>query len=99
MTDDGFEHTDPVKIDQALQQITPGLHTAADGYETLMGLLPTLPVTEIPAVVQAAPVPYLQPLSKPAMLALQTLGEEQLINQACVVEHHTGILQAALMQK
>ena len=35
MTDDEFEITDPTKTDQALQQITTGLHTMADGYETL----------------------------------------------------------------
>ena len=35
MTDNEFETTDPIKIDQALQQITTGLRTAADGFETL----------------------------------------------------------------
>ena len=59
----------------------------------------TLPVTEIPTVVQAAPVPYLQPLSKPAVIALQTIGEEQLVNQACLLEFQTGVSQATLMRK
>ena len=99
MTDDEFETTDPIKIDQALQQITTGLRTPADGYETLQGLLPTLLVTEIPTVAQAAPVPYLQPLSKPAVTALQTVGEEQLINQARLLEFQTGMSQATLMRK
>ena len=47
MTDDDFETTDPMKIDQALQQIVQGLHQAADGYETLRDLLPTVPVTDV----------------------------------------------------
>ena len=80
MTDDDFKTTDPIKIDQALQEITKGLHQAADGYETLRDLLPTIPVTKVAEVVQAALTPYLQPMSKAAIQALQTIGEEQLVN-------------------
>ena len=47
MTDDDFETTDPMKIDQALQQIVQGLRQAADGYETLRDILPTVPVTDV----------------------------------------------------
>ena len=38
-------------------------------------------------------------MSKAAMQALQTLGEEHLINQACLSEYQKGVSQAALMQK
>ena len=38
MTDDDFETMDPIKIDQAL-------HQAANGYDKLRSLLPTIPVT------------------------------------------------------
>ena len=55
MTDDDFETTDPMKIDQALQQIIQGLHQAADGYETLRDILPTVPVTNVAGIVQIAP--------------------------------------------
>ena len=67
MTDDDFKTTDPIKIDQALQEITKGLHQAANGYKTLRNLLPTIPVTDLAEVVQAAPTPYLQPMSKAAI--------------------------------
>ena len=50
-------------------------------------------------IVQIAPTPYLQPMGKAAIQALQTLGEENLINQACLVEFEKGISQAALMRK
>ena len=55
MTDDDFETTDPMKIDQALQQIVQGLHQAADGCETLRNILPTVPVTDVVGIVQIAP--------------------------------------------
>ena len=97
MTDDDFETTDPMKIDQALQQIVQGLHQAANGYETLRDLLPTVQVTEVAGIVQVAPTPYLQPMSKATIQALQTLGEEHLINQACLSEFQKGISQVALM--
>ena len=99
MTDDDFETIDPMKIDQALQQIVQGLHQAADGYKTLRDLLPTVPVTDVAGIVQIAPTPYLQPMSKAAIQALQTLGEENLINQACQTKFKKGISQAALMRK
>ena len=99
MLDEDFETTDPVQIDRALQEITTRLHQAADGYETLRNLLPTILVTEVAEVVQAAPTPYLQPMSKAAIQALQTLGEDQLISQACVLEYQAGATQAVLMRK
>ena len=99
MTDDDFETTDPMKIDQALQQIVQGLHQVGNGYETLRDLLPTVPIAEVAEIVQVAPTPYLQPMSKATIQALQTLGEEHLINQACLSEFQKEISQVALMRK
>ena len=99
MTDDDFETTDPMKIYQALQQIVQGLRQAANGYETLRDLLPTVPVTDVAGIVQIFPTQYLHPMSKATIQALQTLGEENVINQACLVEFEKGISQVALMRK
>ena len=99
MTDDDFKTTDPMKIDQALQQIVQGLQQATDGYENLRDILPTVPVTDVVSIVQIAPTLYLQPMSKAAIQALQILGEEHLVNQACQVEFEKGVSQAALMRK
>ena len=75
------------------------MRQAVDGYETLRNILPTVPVTDVAGIVQIAPTPYLQPMSKATIQALQTVGEENLINQACLVEFEKGISQAALMGK
>ena len=99
ITDEDFETTDPVKIDQALQLIVQGLCQAADGYETLRNILPTVLVTDVAGIVQIAPTPYLQPMSNATIQALQTLDEENLINQACLAEFEKEISQAALMRK
>ena len=102
MLDENFEDTDPLKIDDALQQIVKGLRQArqaADGFEVLKDLLPTIPVTDVAKIVQVAPTPYLQPMSKAAIQALQTLGEENLINHACLTEFQKGVSQAALMRR
>ena len=98
MLDENFEDMDPVKIDDALQQIIKGLCQAADGFEALKDLLPTIPATDVAKIVQAAPMPYLQLMSKAAIQALQTLGED-LINHACLMEFQKGVLQAALMRR
>ena len=99
MLDKNFENTDPSKIDETLQRIIKGLCQAANGYEVLKDLLPTILVTDVAEIVQGAPTPYLQPMSKAIIQALQTLGEEDLINQACLVEFQKGVSQAALMRK
>ena len=65
----------------------------------LRDILPTVPVTDMVGIVQIAPTLYLQPMSKAAIQALQILGEEHLINQACLVEFEKGVSQAALMRK
>ena len=67
MLDENFEDTDPVKIDDALQRIVKGLRQAADGFEVLKDLLPTVPVTDVAKIVQAAPMLYLQPMSNPSI--------------------------------
>ena len=99
MLDENFEDTDPLKIDDALQQIAKGLRQAVDGFEALEDLLPTVPVTDVAKIVQVALTPYLQPMSKAATQALQTLGEEDLINHACLTEFQKGVSQAALMRR
>ena len=99
MLDENFEDTDPSKIDEALQQIVEGLHQAANGFEALKDLLPTIPVTDVTKIVQVAPTPYLQPMSKAAIQALQTLGEEDLINHTCLMEFQKGVSQVALMRR
>ena len=99
MLDENFEDTNPSKIDEALQQIVEGLRQAADGFEALKDLLPTIPVTDVAKIVQVAPTPYLQPMSKVAIQASQTLREEDLINHACLMEFQKGVSQAALMRR
>ena len=99
MLDNNFEDTDPLKIDEALQQIVAGLCQATDGYEALKNLLPTIPVTDLAKIVQVAPTLYLQPMSKAAIQALQTLRGEDLINRACLMEFQKGVSQAALMRR
>ena len=56
-------------------------------------------MTDVAEIVQVAPTPYLQPMSKATIQALQTLREEDLINRACLMEFQKGVSQAALMRK
>ena len=99
MLDENFKDTDPVKLDDALQQIVTGLRQAAGGFKALKDLLPTVPITDVVKIVQAALTLYLQPMSKAAIQALQTLGEEDLINHACLTEFQKGVSQSALMRR
>ena len=59
MTDDEFEATNPQKVDNALQDIVEGLKKAANSLEELRNLVPSIPVTEIPKLLETVPLPYI----------------------------------------
>ena len=75
MLDDDFETVNPLMFDASLVKITTGLKQAAEGFEELWTLLPNIPVTEVP-------LPYLTLMSKALVQALQSVGEERLIDLA-----------------
>ena len=82
MLDEDFEDTDPVKLDNLLQKITAGLQQVAEGYKELKQMLPSLPVTEVPKLIEETLLPYLTPLSREIIQALQSVGEEKLVDLA-----------------
>ena len=97
MTDDEFEATNPHKIDDTLQDIVKGLKKAASDFEELRGLIPSLPVTEIPKLLKTVSLPYVQPLTKPMVHAIKSLGEAKLIDLAVQEEHKKGTMQVSIM--
>ena len=97
MTDDEFEATSPHKVDDTLQDIVEGLKKAASGFEKLRDLVPSLPVTEIPKLLETVPLPYVQPLTKPMVHAIKNLGEAKLIELAVQEEHRKGTMQVSIM--
>ena len=82
MLDDDFETTNPLMFNASLVKITTGLKQAAEGFEELRPLLPNIPVTDIPKHIEEVPLPYLTPMSKALVQALQSVGEEGLIDLA-----------------
>ena len=82
MLDDDFETINPLLFDASLIKITTGLRQAAEGFKELRTLLQNIPVTEIPKLVEEVPLPYLTPMSKALVQALQSVGEERLIDLA-----------------
>ena len=99
MLDDDFETTNPLVIDASLVKITTGLKQAAEGFEELQTLLSNTPVTDIPKLVEEVPLPYLTPMSKVLVQALQSVGEERLIDLALQEEYDKGASQVSLMFK
>ena len=97
MTDDEFETTNPQKVDDALQDIIKGLKKAAGGFEELRSLVPSLPVTEIPKLLEMVPLPYIQPLTKPMVQAIKSLGEAKMVELAVQEEHRKGTTQVSIM--
>ena len=82
MLDDDFETTNPLMFDTSLVKITTGLKQAAEGFKELRTLLLNIPVIDIPKLVEEVPLPYLTPMSKALVQALQSVGEERLIDLA-----------------
>ena len=97
MTDDEFEATSPHKIDDTLQDIIEGLKRATSSFEKLRDLVPSLPVMEIPKLLETVPLPYVQPLTKPMVHAIKNLGEAKLVELAIQEEHRKGTTQVSIM--
>ena len=79
---DDFETTNPLVFNASLVKITARLKQAAEGFEELQKMLPSIPVTDIPKLIEEVPLPYLTPMSKVLVQALQSVGEEKLIDLA-----------------
>ena len=62
-------------------------------------MLPSVPVTDILKLIEETPLPYLTPLSKAMVQALQSVGEERLVDLALCEEHGKGASQVSLMFK
>ena len=99
MLDDDFETTNPLMFDASLVKITTRLKQAAEGFKELRKLLPNIPVTDIPKLVEEVPLPYLTPMSKVLVQALQSVGEKRLIDLALREEYDKGASQVSLMLK
>ena len=98
MLDEDFETTDPMMFDACLIKITARLRQAAEGFEELHKLLPSVPVTDIPKLTEETPLPYLTPQSKEMVQVLQSV-EEKLVDLALQEEHNKGASTVSLMLK
>ena len=49
-------------------------------------MIPTIPVTDLPKLIEQTPLPYLTPLSKEMVRALQSVGEDKLVDMALYEE-------------
>ena len=99
MLEEDFKTTDRMMFDASLMKITARLKQAAEGFEELHKMLPSVLVTDIPKLIEETPLPYLTPLSKEMVQALQSVGEERLVDLALCEEHSKGASQVSLMLK
>ena len=99
MLDEDFKTTDPMMFDASLVKITTRLKQATEGFEELHKMLPSVPVTDIPKLKEETPLPYLTPLSKEMVQALQSVREERLVDLGLCEEYSKGASQVSLMLK
>ena len=99
MLDEDFQTTDPMMFDASLMKITAGLRQAAEGFEELQKIIPSVPITDRPKIKEETPLPYLTPLPKAMVQVLQSIGEERLVDIALYKEFQKGASQVSLMAK
>ena len=99
MLDEDFETTNPMMFDAFLMKITAGLRQAAEGFEELRQMIPSIPVTDMSKIIKETPLSYLTPLSKEIVRVLQSVGEEKLVDLALYEEYQKGATQVSLMSK
>ena len=56
-------------------------------------------MTDIPKLIEETPLPYLTPLSKEMVQALQSVGEERSVDLVLCEEHSKDASQVSLMLK
>ena len=99
MLDEVFETTDPMVFDALLVKVITGLKQVAEGFEELRNMIPTVPVIDTPKLIEQTPLSYLTPLSKEMVRALQSVGEDKLVDMALYEEFQKGDSQVSLMSK
>ena len=99
MLDEDFENTGPMMFDVSLMKITAGFRQATEGFEESRQMIPSIPVTDMSKIIEETPLPYLTPLSKEMVMALQSVGEEKLVDLALYEEYQKGATQVSLMAK
>ena len=99
MLDEDFETTDPMVFDALLVKVITGLKQVAEGFEELRNMIPTVPVIDTPKLIEQTPLSYLTPLSKEMVRALQSVGEDKLVDMALYEEFQKGDSQVSLMSK
>ena len=62
-------------------------------------MIPSVPITDVPKIIEETPLPYLTPLSKAMVQTLQSFGEEGLVDVALYKEFQKGASQVSLMAK
>ena len=62
MLDEDFGNTNPMMFDALLLKITAGLRQATEGFEELWQMIPNVPVTDMPKIIEETPLPYLKVL-------------------------------------
>ena len=82
-----------------LMKISAGLRHAAEGFEELRQMIPSIPTTDMPKIIEETQLPYLTPLSKEMVRALQSVREEKLVDLALYEEYQKGASQFSLMMK
>ena len=53
-------------------------------------------MTEIPKLLETVPLPYVQPLTKPMVQAIKSLGEAKMVELAVQEEHKKGTTQVSI---
>ena len=99
MLDEDFEKSYPMKFDASLMKVTASLRQAAEGFEELRQMLPSVPVTDMPKIIEEMPLSYLTPLSKEMVQVLQSVGIEKLVDLVLYEEYQKGTSQVSLMAK
>ena len=99
MLDKDFEDANSIKFDASMMKITAELKQATEGFEELRHMLPSIPVTDIPKLIEEMPLPYLTPKSKEMVQVLQSVGEEKFIDLALYEEYQKGASQVSLIAK
>ena len=92
-SDTEFQEVNIAAIERAMEKVTTGLWMAATGYEELRPVLRSIPVHEVPKLLEQLPQPMLEPIPDDVHKVVQHMDHTDLVKWAVQQEHQKGTLK------
>ena len=92
-SDTEFQEVNIAAIERAMEKVTTSLQMATTGYEELRPVLRSIPIHEVPKLLEQLPQPMLELIPDDVHKVVQHMDHTDLVKWAVQQEHQKGTLK------